>query len=84
MELLVLVIGLVALGLLATRFGYDSRDGFSNKVHGRGVSATGRFDSAYEQELAREILEARRHRVSDSRVVNSQRHHTNDDLAQAA
>jgi hypothetical protein len=29
MELFMLVIGLVALGLLANRFGYDSRDGFA-------------------------------------------------------
>jgi hypothetical protein len=48
------------------------------------VSATGWFDSAYDQELAREILEARRHRVSDSHVVDSERHHADDDLAQAA
>ena len=84
MELLVLVIGLVALGLLANRFGYDSRDGFNNKVHSRGVSATGWFDSAYKQELARQILEARRHRVSDSRVMDSQRHQRDGELAQAA
>ena len=59
MELLVLLIALVLLGLLAVRFGYDSRDGFRTRPHGIGSSTMGWTDPAYDQELAREALSAR-------------------------
>jgi hypothetical protein len=84
MELLVLVIGLMVLGLLAARFGHDSRDGFGTVAHGARTSRAGWSALAYEQELARETLHARRHRLGVSREVTAQPQAETDDFAQAA
>ena len=84
MELLALIIGLIALGLLATRFGYDSRDGFGTMAHGERATLNGWTDPAYEQELAREIQEARRHCLARSRDVDTPLQQAHVDLAQAA
>src|SRR5215217_2219619 len=82
MELLVLVIGLVALDLLAIRFGHDSRDGFGTVAHGGGASLIGWSDSMYEQELARELQEARQRRMAGSEVADSPLQQAHDDLIQ--
>jgi hypothetical protein len=84
MELLVLVIGLMVLGLLAARFGYDSRDGFGTAAQGTDAYRSGRTALAYEQELARETQNARRHRLGVSREVTVRPQAETDDFAQAA
>jgi hypothetical protein len=70
MELLVLLIALVALDLLALRFGYDSRGGLGNMAHGEVGSTAGGSDLNHEQELAREIQEARRCRLACSQAAS--------------
>ena len=84
MELLVLVIGLVALDLLAMRFGADSRDGFGILAHARSASVMGWSDPTYEQELAQELLQARRRRLARNQVAATPLHQAHDDLARAA
>jgi hypothetical protein len=84
MELLALIIGLIALGVLATRFGYDSRDGFSAMAHGERATMIGWTDPTYEQELAREIHEARERRLAHSQDAAPALQPALDDLPQAA
>ena len=84
MELLALIIGLIALDLLAIRFGHDSRDGFGTVAHGMGASLMGWSDSTYEQELAHEIQEARQGLLARSQVVGTPPQQAHSDLAQAA
>jgi len=84
MELLVLVIGLIALDLLTIRFSHDSRDGFSTMAHGGETSLMGWSDSTYERDLAHEIQEARLHRLARSQVVETPLQQAHDDLVQAA
>jgi hypothetical protein len=84
MELLVLVIGLIALDLLAMRFSRDSRDGFGTRARGAETTLMGWSDSAHDQELARELLVARHRRLVHSQVTDSPLQQAHDDLAQAA
>jgi hypothetical protein len=84
MELLVVVIGLVVLDLLALRFGYDSRDGFGSLVNATGASRTWWSDPTYEQELAREIRDARQRRLVCPQATAASVHQDQDALAQAA
>ena len=84
MELLVLVIGLIALDLLAMRFGRDSRDGFGTNARGAETSLMGWSDSAHDQELARELQAARHRRLVHSHVADSPLQQAHGDLAQAA
>jgi hypothetical protein len=84
MELLVLVIGLIALDLLAVRFGHDSRDGFGAVAHGGETSLMGWSDSTYERELAHEVLQARQHRLARNQVEGTPLQQADDDLALAA
>jgi hypothetical protein len=82
MALLILVIGLVALGLLAHRFGYDSRDGFG--VMARGAATSGWSNRFHDRELARETLEARQRRIAGSRPTDAQLQPSDPGLPQAA
>jgi hypothetical protein len=84
MELLVLAIGLVALDLLAMRFGADSRAGFGRMAHGPGASVMGWSDPAYEQELAQELLQARRRRLARNQDAATPLQQAHRDLARAA
>jgi hypothetical protein len=85
MELLVvLVIGLIALDLLALRFGYDSRDHMRAGAHG-GVAVVRRdSDPTHEQELAREIRQARQRRLTCRRIADTPLRHADSDVMQAA
>src|SRR5829696_10213095 len=69
MELLVLIIGLVTLGLLAMRFGYDSRPGFGTVERGIDAFGSAWTDPIYDQELARETREARLRRLGRDEAV---------------
>jgi hypothetical protein len=84
MELLALIIGLIALDLLAIRFGHDSRDSIGTMAHRRGAPLNGWSDSIYEQKLAHEIQEARQGRLARSQVVGTPPQQAHSDLAQAA
>lgn len=84
MELLVLVIGLMTLGLLAVRFGHDSRDGFGFMADRTDTAQLGRMDLAYEQALARETRMARQRRLGVGREVVMQPQEAGEDFAQAA
>jgi hypothetical protein len=84
MELLILIIGLVALDLLALRFGSDSREGFGTRAHRRGAFVMGWSDPAYEQNLAHELLQARYRRLARSHVAVAPLHEPHDDLIRAA
>jgi hypothetical protein len=84
MELFVLVIGLIALDLLAIRFGHDSRDGFGTVAHGMGASLMGWSDSTYEQELAHEIQEVRQRRLAHSEFADTPLQRAHDHVAEAA
>ena len=84
MELLVLVIGLVALDLLAMHFGYDSRDGIGGAAHGQGSPASRWSESAYDKELAREIREARHRRLAGSQAIDTRREQAHDEFTQQA
>ena len=84
MELLVLIIGLVALSLLAMRFGYDSRPGFGTVERGMDAFGTSWTDPIYDQELARETRQARLRRLAGDEVVTSRFRQTESDLVQAA
>jgi hypothetical protein len=84
MELLALIIGLIALDLLAIRFGYDSRDGSGAMAHAERATLIGWIDPTYEQELAHEIQEARQRRLAQSQVTAAPLQQALDDLPQAA
>jgi hypothetical protein len=83
-ELLVLTIGLVTLGLLAMRFGYDSRPGFGTAERGMDAFGTAWTDPIYDQELARETREVRLRRLAPDEVIISKFRQTEGDFVQAA
>jgi hypothetical protein len=70
MELLVLVIGLIALDVLAVRFGYDSRDHMHDGGHGRGTPVGHGSNPTHEQELARELRQARQRRLARGQAAD--------------
>jgi hypothetical protein len=84
MELFILVIGLVVLGLLAHRFGYDSRDSFGATGRGVGESTLGWSNPFYDRELARETLEARQRRMANSQAADAQLQPVDRSLPHAA
>jgi hypothetical protein len=84
MELLVLVIGLIALGLLALRYGYDSRDGFGGVEHGIGAFKSPYSDPAYDLELSREIQQSRRRYAGRGKIVDTRSQQADRELEQAA
>lgn len=61
MELVAFVIiGLIALDLLAYRYGTDSREGFGQTRSYRGATPPARSGAAFDLELARQLQQARR------------------------
>lgn len=60
MELLIAFLALVALGLLAARFGYDSRDGYRSHEHELASYGMTWDELAHQEQLAAEIETARR------------------------
>jgi hypothetical protein len=79
-----LTIGLVTLGLLAMRFGYDSRPGFGTAERGMDAFGTAWTDPIYDQELARETREVRLRRLAPDEVIISKFRQTEGDFVQAA
>jgi hypothetical protein len=84
MELLVLVISLAVLGIVANRFGCDSRDGFGAMAPSQGTSVKRWSDPADEQKLAHELLQAQRSRLAGRHVTATPLEQTRDDFSQAA
>lgn len=58
-----IIIGLIALDLLAYRYGTDSREGLDDAGRFRRGASRARQDVAFERELARELQQARQRRV---------------------
>jgi hypothetical protein len=84
MELLMLVIGLLVLGLLAHRFGYDSREGFSVEGQGASMPKLGWSNPFFDRELARETLEARQRRIIRGHASDARLQPADCDLPHAA
>jgi hypothetical protein len=84
MELLVLVLGLIALDLLALRFAQDSRDGFVKTRRGIGTDRRHLPNPTFDRMLAREIRAARQRRIEREQDAASPLREIEGDIAQAA
>ncbi len=83
MALIVFLLCLIAIGLLALRFGYDSRPGFSASWS-FASDWMPRADAAHDEELARELNAARQRRPSSSHVEEILVEGATEELARAA